>query len=36
MIGWSVFFIFYLTVARRTSALRDEVERLKNSQKRGK
>jgi hypothetical protein len=36
MIGWGVFFVFYLTVARRTTALRDEVARLKNSQNRGK
>jgi hypothetical protein len=36
MIGWAVFFVFYLTVARRTTALRDEVARLKNSQSRGK
>jgi uncharacterized membrane protein YciS (DUF1049 family) len=36
MMGWAIFFIFYLTVARRTSALRDEIERLKNSLNRGK
>jgi hypothetical protein len=36
MIGWGVFFGFYLTVARRTSALREEIERLKNSLNRGK
>jgi hypothetical protein len=36
MIGWGVFFVFYLTVARRTSALREEIERLKNSLNRGK
>ena len=31
LIGWAVFFIFYLSIARRTAILRDEVERLKNS-----
>lgn len=36
IIGWAVFFIFYLTVAKRTSTLREEVERLKNSVNRGK
>jgi len=30
-LGWGVFFVFYLSVARRTSALRGEIERLKNS-----
>ena len=29
--GWAVYFIFYLTVAKRTSSLRAEVERLKYS-----
>ena len=36
MIGWAVFFVFYLTVAKRTSSLREELERLKNSLNRGK
>ena len=36
LIGWAVFFFFYLSVARRTSALREEVERLKNSIGKGK
>lgn len=31
LIGWAVFFIFFVTVAKRTSDLRAEVERLKNS-----
>jgi len=31
-----VFFVFYLTVARRTSQLRDELDRLKESVKRGR
>jgi hypothetical protein len=36
LIGWSVFFIFYLTIAKRSSDLRAEVERLKNSLHRNK
>ncbi len=36
MIGWGIFFVFYVTVARRTSVLREEIERLKNSLNRGK
>jgi hypothetical protein len=35
VIGWAVFFIFYLTVARRTSMLREDLERLKQSMKKG-
>ena len=31
IIGWAVFFVFYLTVAKRTWSLREELERLKNS-----
>lgn len=31
LIGWGVFLVFYLTVAKRTSDLRAEVERLKSS-----
>ncbi len=31
LIGWGVFFFFYLTIAKRTSDLRAEVDRLKNS-----
>ena len=31
MIGWGIFFVYFITVARRTSALREEIERLKNS-----
>jgi polyferredoxin len=34
--GWGVFFVFYLTVAKRTATLRNELERLKNSMNRGK
>jgi hypothetical protein len=36
MAGWTIFFVFYLTVARRTSALRDDIERLKSSLNRSK
>ena len=36
IIGWAVFFAFYLSIARRTSALREEVERLKNFVNKGK
>ena len=36
MIGWGIFFVYFITVARRTAALREEIERLKNSLNRGK
>ncbi|MGB2625481.1 MAG: hypothetical protein WAK20_01720 [Candidatus Acidiferrum sp.] len=36
VIGWAVFFIFYLTVAKRTSSLRAEIDRLKNTLPRAK
>jgi CcmD family protein len=36
IIGWAVFFVYYLTVARRTSSLKTEIERLKNSLPRSK
>jgi uncharacterized membrane protein YciS (DUF1049 family) len=36
IIGWAVFFVFYLTVAKRTSSLRQELDRLKNSLNQGK
>jgi uncharacterized membrane protein YciS (DUF1049 family) len=36
VLGWAVFFVFYLTIAKRTSTLREEIERLKNSLNRGK
>jgi hypothetical protein len=29
--GWAVFFIFYLTIAKRTSDLRAEINLLKHS-----
>lgn len=36
MIGWGVFFVYFLTVAHRTAALRRDLERLKESLNRGK
>ena len=36
LVGWAVFFAYFISVARRTSALREEIERLKNSLNRGK
>jgi hypothetical protein len=36
LIGWGVFFFFYVTVAKRTSDLRDEVDRLKSALSRSK
>jgi hypothetical protein len=36
LIGWGVFFAFYLSIAKRTSDLRADVERLKNSLSRPK
>jgi len=36
MIGWGVFFLYFVTVARRTADLRKDVDRLKESLTRGK
>jgi hypothetical protein len=36
LVGWAIFFAYYLTVARRTAALREDLERLKNSLNRSK
>jgi len=36
VIGWAIFFVFYLTVARRTSHLKEELDRLRDSVKKGK
>ncbi len=36
LIGWGIFFVYFLTLARRTSALREDIERLKSSLNRGK
>ena len=34
--GWAIFFLFYLSVERRTAALREEIERLKQMVQKGK
>jgi hypothetical protein len=36
LIGWGIFFLFYVTIAKRTSDLRAEIERLKNALPRAK
>ena len=36
MLGWGIFFVYFLSVARRMSFLRDEIERLKKLVERGK
>jgi hypothetical protein len=36
LIAWGVFFVYYLTVARRTSSLREDIERLRNLLNRSK
>jgi CcmD family protein len=36
LIAWGVFFLYFVTVARRTSALRGEIERLKSLVNRSK
>ncbi len=36
LIGWGIFFVYFASVARRTSALREDLERLKSSLNRGK
>jgi len=36
VIGWAVFFVFYLTIAKRTSSLREELDRLKSTLNKGK
>lgn len=35
MLAWVIFFAFYVSVARRTQSLRDEIERLKALARRG-
>ncbi|MGA2481757.1 MAG: CcmD family protein [Candidatus Acidiferrales bacterium] len=35
LVGWAIFFGYCVSVGRRMTALRDEVERLKNMLKRG-
>jgi len=34
--GWAIFFLYYVSVGRRMSSLRDEVERLKAQLSKGK
>ena len=34
--GWAIFFVYYVSVSRRMSMLRDEVERLKSLLSKGK
>ena len=36
LIGWGIFFVYFVSVARRTSALREDLERLKSSLNRSK
>lgn len=36
VIGWGVFFFYFVSVARRTAELRKELQRLKESLTRGK
>lgn len=36
LVGWGVFFVFYVSVAKRTSDLKKEVQGLKNSLERRK
>jgi CcmD family protein len=36
MAAWAIFFVYYITVARRAAALRQDIERMKNSVTRGK
>jgi hypothetical protein len=31
IMGWGIFFVFFLSIVKRTSVLRSEIERLKNS-----
>lgn len=31
LIGWGVFFLFHVSIAKRTNDLRAEVDRLKNA-----
>jgi hypothetical protein len=34
--GWGIFFAYYISIARRTAVLREEIERLKNALNRSK
>ena len=35
LLGWAIFFGYYVSVGRRLASLRDEVDRLKQVLKRG-
>jgi hypothetical protein len=34
--GWAIFFVYYVSVAQRMNALREQIEQLKNSLNRSK
>ncbi|MGC1414990.1 MAG: hypothetical protein WA817_06905 [Candidatus Acidiferrum sp.] len=36
MAAWAIFFVYYLTVAHRATALRRDIDRIKNSAGQGK
>lgn len=36
LIAWGIFFVYYVSVARRAAALKEELERLKDLLNRGK
>lgn len=36
LLGWTVFFVFYLTVAKRASDLRGDLDRLKDTWNKGR
>jgi len=33
LIAWAIFFVYFVSVARRTAALREDLERLKSAMK---
>jgi hypothetical protein len=36
LIGWGIFFLLYVTIAKRTSDLKKEIQSLKDSINKGK
>jgi hypothetical protein len=36
LLGWAIFFAYYLSVAKRASSLREDIDRLKRSLNRDK
>lgn len=36
MAAWAIFFVYYITIARRAAALRRDIDGLKNSLNKGK